>query len=79
MKATKRKRRRFARIINTTFGGEQVIEGVAELIRPRGRGRWLVRFRNGDEVERAIDPFNELRPDELDTATGTPWLAWASE
>jgi len=46
------------RVLNTTFRGEVIVEGEAIIVRPVNDidEQYLVRFSNGDTVERFVDP-----------------------
>lgn len=51
-------------VINTTFGGQKVIEGKATVLKVGDEvdSQYLVRFKNGDKVWRWIDPAAQADP-----------------
>jgi len=49
-------------IINCTLGGRFLVEGRARIVRPLGDDRYLVRFPDGDLVERFVDPKAQADP-----------------
>ena len=49
-------------IINCTLGGRFLVEGRARVVRHLGDDRYLVRFPDGDLVERCVDPKAQADP-----------------
>lgn len=51
-------------VLNNTMSGTVIIEGQARILRriPGETGHYIVRFDNGDEVERYIDPKAQANP-----------------
>jgi hypothetical protein len=49
-------------IINCTLGGRFLVEGRARIVRHLGDCRYLVRFPDGDLVERFVDPKAQADP-----------------
>jgi hypothetical protein len=49
-------------IINCTLGGRDLVEGRARVVRHLGDDRYLVRFPDGDQVERFVDPKAQADP-----------------
>ncbi len=53
-------------IINRTLGGRYLVEGRAKIVRQLDvEGRYLVRFDDGDLVERCVDPAAQADPYEI--------------
>jgi hypothetical protein len=49
-------------IINCTLGGRFLVEGRARVARHLGDNRYLVRFPDGELVERCVDPKAQADP-----------------
>jgi hypothetical protein len=49
-------------IINCTLGGRFLVEGRARVMRHLGDDRYLVRFLDGDLVERFVDANAQVDP-----------------
>jgi hypothetical protein len=49
-------------IINCTLGGRFLVEGRARIVRRLSDNRYLVRFPDGDLVERLVDPQAQADP-----------------
>jgi hypothetical protein len=49
-------------IINCTLGGRFLVEGRARIVRRLGEDRYLVRFPDGELVERFVDPKAQADP-----------------
>jgi hypothetical protein len=59
---TRFKSRQRVWIINCTLGGRFLVEGRARIVRRLGNDRYLVRFPDGDLVERVVDPKAQADP-----------------
>jgi hypothetical protein len=49
-------------IINCTLGGRFLVEGRARVVRRLGDDRYLLRFPDGDLVERSVNPEAQANP-----------------
>ena len=49
-------------IINCTLGGRFLVEGHAQIVHRLGEDRYLVRFPDGELVERFVDPEAQADP-----------------
>jgi hypothetical protein len=49
-------------IINRTLGGRYLVEGRARVVRHLGDDCYVVRFPDGDLVERILDPQGQADP-----------------
>lgn len=61
-------------IINRTYVGRFIVEGFALIVRQiePNEARYMVRFDNGDTVERFVDPMAQANPQAMCDSLNAP-------